>query len=447
MAEVRATTKLDSTGFNAGTAQMKGSIKQLGTSLQALKGVMIGVFGFTAIKGFIKSAIRAQSVIEDLTVQFGVLFKNVDLAVKRMEELKKFSATTPFQLADIADASQTLEVFSEGLLGDVNSLRLFGDAAAATGNKDLKDMSFWVGRLFAALQSGRPFIDSANALSRLKVLGPTTLKTMIDMEAAGASGAQVWDVFTKSLKQFEGGMVELSKTTSGKASTMADNWDLAMAKIGKSFEGFTKDAIQGWTDIAVGFGNMAEKLRLGGRQLGRNIFREVHGRKGMGDETLAQEDLNKKLEQEKRAKEAEAQREAEAHKILAKKKAEFEEKTRHDASVKREKQIAKDQAKWLKAQQDKRKKQDADAKKKAKDEEAFNKSVEKAKDRLAKMDVGRVKVDADRLGKIGGSVGGAVSPEMSIAQRNMELNRKRNELLESLSPEITKAIENSGGLG
>jgi hypothetical protein len=449
MAEVKATTKLDSRGFEVGTKKMKKSVFSLNSALKGMKGTLIATFSVAAIKAFAGSVIGAAAAIEDLTIQFKVLFFSSDLAIKRMEDLKKFSAQTPFQLEDIAGASQTLEVFSEGLLGGVKDLKLFGDAAAATGNTDLKNMSFWVGRLFAALESGRPFIDSANALSRLKVLGPTTIKTMIDMSEAGKDGADIWNVFTESLKKFEGGMEQLEKTTSGKTSTMRDNWRLAFADMGERVEGFTKTAIGALTKLAQFIPKALDKgseLEAFKRSLFTEPIDTLFGggskRKGRQEQEEAQALANASnamlKEQEKQDKAIAAREARTAARKKAKRDAELQ--AEEDALDKLSDKVAKNADKALMEKE-------RAAEKEADKETKLAEDVEKAKKRFKGIESSAAGVDADRIARIGGTLGGAVSPALQLARQNLDLDKKRNDFLQNLAPEIRKAIEESGGLG
>ena len=125
MATIRAKSELDSSGFHKGSEKMKKDVKGFSASLGKLKGVMAAAFSFAAVVGFAKAMVNAASSIEDLTIQFKVLFNDVGKAKARMEELKTFSASTPFQLEDIANASQQLLVFSEGVLGGTESLKRY----------------------------------------------------------------------------------------------------------------------------------------------------------------------------------------------------------------------------------------------------------------------------------------------------------------------------------
>ena len=246
MAEVKVKARLDTGGFNAGIDDMKKSVGRFSRGLEKVKGILAAVFAVEGIRRFTASLIRTAAKFEDLTAQFRVLLRSGKDARALFRELKEFSAQTPFSLEDIAKASQTLITFSEGAMGGVNALRIFGDAAAATGQK-FPDVAYWVGRLYAALASGRPFIDSANSLQRLRIMAPSTMKEMIALEAAGRSGTELWDTFTASIGKFEGGMATLAETVSGKSSTMKDNWRLAFGEMGEAFKPFTLVVLDGLT--------------------------------------------------------------------------------------------------------------------------------------------------------------------------------------------------------
>jgi len=251
--EVKARASLDSKGFNAGLGRMKGSVGKFGKIVKKIGPLVAAAFSIIAIKRFLSAVKTAGSLFEDLTVQFKVLLGSQEKAAAHMKDLAKFSAKTPFQIADIANASQQLLNFSEGALGGIDSLTLFGDAAAAVGEKDLPQLSFWVGRLYANLSAGRPIIDSVNALARMKIVAPSVMKSMIELSEAGKTGGEVWRVFTDDLKRFEGGMVQLSGTVSGKTSTMKDNWILALAEMGDAMRPMTMATLEWLTKLANGF--------------------------------------------------------------------------------------------------------------------------------------------------------------------------------------------------
>lgn len=50
-----------------------------------------------------------------------------------MKELYKFTASSPFDLSDVAEANRILEALTKGALSGARGMKLIGDSAAATG--------------------------------------------------------------------------------------------------------------------------------------------------------------------------------------------------------------------------------------------------------------------------------------------------------------------------
>ena len=416
MPEAKITTRLDSSGFNGGMRQIDKSVDKFDNKLAGLKSKLAAVFSIVALTRMTQAAVSAASAIEDLEVQFNVLFRSTDRAVKRVEDLKAFSAATPFQLEDIANASQTLEVFSEGILGGVDDLTLFGDAAASVGQKDMADLSYWVGRFYASLQSGRPILDSVNSLSRLKIMGPTITKQLLDMSASGADVNVIWNTFTDSLNRFEGGMLKASKTTSGTLSTMRDNWKLTFAAMGDVFEPLTKKAIGASTKIANKFQRLFELIKIA-----RDPFAGAESK--MGQETDEDE--------------------------RARKNAKIKEFADRRAAEKRAADDKKGAAERRKQLEDQQQKNKADTEKMIADEAAA-KEKERQNAFTAAKQIGEIKtqkidsVSRDRLAQIGGSLGGAISPQLQIARRALQVQENIAKILQDLPPRMAQQLINLG---
>ena len=212
-------------GIKAGFMKARGAVVALGVAAAAL--------GVTLKKAF---------EFEAATLRFSILFKSMDEAKRRVKELQDFSASTPFQFGDIAEASRMLETFSGGALGGAGSLRVFGDAAAGTG-QNIKDVSFWVGRAFSSIKAGRPFGEAAMRLQEMGILTGEARTQMEELSKAGATNQDVWNVLMGELGRFEGGMKTLSESGDGLISTLKDNWTLALAEFGKQFMAVAKDDI------------------------------------------------------------------------------------------------------------------------------------------------------------------------------------------------------------
>jgi hypothetical protein len=223
--------------INAGFKRMAASVLSFRTILASVGAVAAGM----------AAALRKSFEFERYRVQFKVLLGSVEAATERIRELQEFSAGTPFQFSGIAQASRSLQIFTNGVLGGADSLKLVGDAAAAVG-QPLEDVSFWVGRAYAAIQAGRPFGEASMRLLEMGVISEDVRAKMDDLQKSGADNVDVWNVLEDQLKKSKGGMEELSVTGEGLISTLKDNVSLALAGLGDEFAVLAKDKIQALID-------------------------------------------------------------------------------------------------------------------------------------------------------------------------------------------------------
>lgn len=189
---------------------------------------------------------------EAITMQFAVLFRSLKKAKDHMKDLADFASRTPFQMEGIAKASRQLYVFSSGVLGGKDTLKLIGDAASATGN-NMDELASWVGRAYSMIAGGKPFGEAAMRLQELGILTPSVRQKMEELQASGASSADVWFALRDSLAKYSGGMDVASRTGEGLLSTLKDVGDEAKNKFGQSFMEAAKGGIQYFIDLIRGF--------------------------------------------------------------------------------------------------------------------------------------------------------------------------------------------------
>jgi hypothetical protein len=227
----------------AGLGSLAGSVANVGRgafrALTSLPTLLAGGGGLATIGKSIKEAFA----VETMQTQFKVLLGSVDAAKARLKELQDFSASTPFQLDGIAQASRSLHVFSGGVLGGSDSLRIAGDAAAATG-RQIEEVGFWYGRAYAAIKNGQPFGEVAMRLQEMGILTGEGRAQIDNLRKAGASTETVFGALNAEFAKFGGGMEELSKTGGGLVSTLKDNVKLSMAEFGEAFTGAAKGGLQ-----------------------------------------------------------------------------------------------------------------------------------------------------------------------------------------------------------
>lgn len=237
------------------------------------------------------STVQESFAFERVSGQFEILFRDVDKARQHIAELKEFAAKTPFEFLELSKASRVLYTFTDGVLGSVASMKLVGDTAAATGT-NIEELSFWIGRAYSGISSGREWGHAAMRLQELGILTGETRNKMEDMKASNTSNIEIWNELTNAMARFSGGMERLEKTGEGKLSTLADEWKQAKAAFGDAFADRAKESITGlietlgrlredgtvtvWADRAIKAMDMAVKSA---RELGRwlNAIYKVSG--------------------------------------------------------------------------------------------------------------------------------------------------------------------------
>jgi hypothetical protein len=254
------TLKFAGTAVERGLARVQSGFKSLGgVAMRVGKSLLSPFAALTALLGtgalvgglvsFVKGSSEAASSVESLTTQFTTLLGSATAAKKRMEEITKFAASTPFEIQELAATSKLLEVMGGKLISTGDGLRLVGDAAAMAG-QPIQEVGLHIGRLFSAITSGTSAGESVN---RLQELGLITGATKIKFEelaaaqkkgtAATLTGEQALKALQTVMSKARGGMAALSATTEGKLSNMRDNIDQLKVAFGTGFNIGLKNAL------------------------------------------------------------------------------------------------------------------------------------------------------------------------------------------------------------
>lgn len=266
---------------NADTSGAKNEIKGLGGIFGGLFGTIAGgvatgnlLFGAItgvvgaigslgrAALGFISSSMQMNATLESTTLQFATLMGNADAAKGHVQGLFEFAKKTPFETGPIIQASKHFEIFGGAALNTQKNLTLVGDAAAAT-NAPINEIAMWTGRLYAALQAGKPFGEAAMRLGELGVMGPKTRDQLERLQKTGASGAEVFTAYQESLGKFTGAMEKQQNTWGGLTSSISDTISILSATAFAPFFDMAKAGLstvldllgsQGMTNAAAGMG-------------------------------------------------------------------------------------------------------------------------------------------------------------------------------------------------
>lgn len=274
-----AGVRVEMSGLSGGIANVASGALGLAASL-AKVGIGIGVVGAAMAVAFIKSASESASKIESLTMQFETLLGSTEAAQERMEEIKKFAASTPFEVANLSETSKLLQTLGGDMLATGAGLRLVGDAASIAG-QPIQEVGLHIGRLFNAITSGT---SAGESIARLQELGLISGKVKLEFESLAAAqkkGAVATLTSNEALKKLQevlsktdGAMERLSRTTEGKLSNMGE----AINNLKVSFgTGFNKGLVELLDAGGGGLAGLEAGMTKAGKALGMAIKSAVRG--------------------------------------------------------------------------------------------------------------------------------------------------------------------------
>ena len=194
----------------------------------------------TAIVALGKIGLEYNSQMEQYTTNFTTMLGSQEAAIQKVEELKKFAASTPLSMDDLAKGTQTLLAFGVESENSTEILRQLGDIALGDADK-MQRLSTAFGKASAAGKlSGevvQQMIDAGwNPLIQISQAAGETMEETQKRMSAGAISVQelqaAMEAVTTGTGQFAGGMEAASHTTQGLMSTLEDN---AKALVGEVF--------------------------------------------------------------------------------------------------------------------------------------------------------------------------------------------------------------------
>lgn len=238
---------IDDSGVETGINKTKKSMESAYTLISA-KAVAIGNamydMGKQGIKAFTnlaKIGLDYNSQMEQYTTNFTTMLGSQEAAVQKVEELKKFAASTPLSMDDLAKGTQTLLAFGVESENSTGILRQLGDIALGDADK-MQRLSTAFGKATAAGKvtgdTVQQMIDAGwNPLIQISQSAGETMEETQKRMSAGAISVQelqsAMEAVTTGTGQFAGGMESASQTTQGLISTLQDN---VKSKIGEAFQ-------------------------------------------------------------------------------------------------------------------------------------------------------------------------------------------------------------------
>lgn len=278
--------------LSAAGAKIGGAFKTMGSvSVKAIKGIgtalaSVTVATGTALLALGKIGLEYNMEMESYTTSFQTMLGSADAAATKVESLKEMAASTPFEMTDLADATQQL--LAMGVANNQTNyyLQQLGDIALG----DVEKFNSLVGAFGKMNSSQKVTLEYINIMAEqgfnpLNLIAEKTGETMTQLYDRVSAGKVSFEEIKAAMAtatsyggQFYKGMEQASKTTEGMISTLKDN---ATALVGEVFEPISEglkdkllpaaiDAVEELTDAYQRFG-VQGMTRAAGKMLGEAL--------------------------------------------------------------------------------------------------------------------------------------------------------------------------------
>lgn len=207
-------------------AKLAGGLKAgLGIAAKAVAGVS------AAMAAGVAAGVKYNATIENYETSFEVMTGSAEKAAEVVERLKKIGAETPFELPDLADATQLL--MNYGFTADeaIDRMMMLGDIAQGSADK-MQRIATAYGQMSSAgkvqLEDVKQMIEAG--FNPLQEISESTGESMESLYNRISDGTLAVDEITASMQRAtsEGGkyyqsMQKQSQTINGMISTLKDN--------------------------------------------------------------------------------------------------------------------------------------------------------------------------------------------------------------------------------
>ena len=219
-------------------------------AIGALKGIAVAAGAVAAATGAalaaaLKVAFNFNKDMENYTTNFEVMLGSYELAVDKTKELKQLAASTPFEMSDLAQGTQTLLAFGVANSESTNLLKMTGDIALGNSDK-FQRLNTALGKAESLGKlTGETYQQMVEAgFNPLKIISEQTGESMEKLQKRMRDGKISVDELTGAMQiatseggQFYDGMAKAAQTTDGLISTLTDN---AKALVGSVLKPITE---------------------------------------------------------------------------------------------------------------------------------------------------------------------------------------------------------------
>ena len=212
----------------ANTAKINRGFEDMKRTMGGVRTKIIGLVGALGAMRALRAGLDFSMELERSKIAFTTMTGSATVAETTLNNLKAFSATTPFQFPDIVAASKKLMAFGVSAGALQNRLQMLGDISAGA-NVPIGDLANIFGKIKA---KGKAMTEEIMQMAErgipiVQVLAEKFGVSTEEILKMAEQGQLSFDVIDSGLNSmtasggiFEGMMVNMSETTSGKLSTL-----------------------------------------------------------------------------------------------------------------------------------------------------------------------------------------------------------------------------------
>lgn len=240
-------------GMANGAAALKGILNETIGPMAVLTAGAIAFVKYTAGAALnaakMAAALRASADAKRLEGQFRLILGSSEAARKKVSELSKEAARSPFSFEALGKAAMNLQVLSDGAFASSAALQQVQDVAVATGTP-VDVVASAMGDLVGSLKRGGD--GAGNAASQLASMGAITQQTaqkVASLAQAGAPASESMRLVEADTKKARGAAAELAGSIDGLQQQLQNLQTASDTKIGAMFEEGEKAGLR----AAIGF--------------------------------------------------------------------------------------------------------------------------------------------------------------------------------------------------
>lgn len=224
-----------STSFNNLSENIKKTSQSFNSAGATLAPLSVAM-GLVATKAF-----KSAAEFEMLRIRMNVLTGSAEKGGLAFQEVTKYAAKTPFEIADISKSLNML-MSTGGMQFEeaMKHIKVLGDIASISGG-EMSGMALAFSQTSATTrllgQDFNQFVN--NSVPLMKILTDYTGKSSAEIMAMKEAGKLSFDLVAKAMERatqkggiFENGAEKMSQTLSGLASTLIDSVNIAFGELG-----------------------------------------------------------------------------------------------------------------------------------------------------------------------------------------------------------------------